>query len=783
MLYWPRPAASFEGSSMPYWFWSVLVIVLFLPVLSRVLLWMTILGLRFQQGAIRLASENEIPAEQRDLLRGADGLLAGQGFRFAGYAVQKDWIAGDPDTQYLAYYLHETTPCWAQVRAHGAPTPQAPFLIGYLSCFTNGKLLATRNLDPDLESVRLPYLENQFPFLASWDAAWNLHMERHSAQEAEARAERIPLEALIFLRNKGDGDTLDAMREKGRLVSAEGELQKPSLSGAWDMTRGSLRWQGPSAEAGQAWLKRPETYPLPHRVEAYSYFRQQRHSPRAGVLGKTLLVLASLGVYAFIGGKGQSWTDALVLLAVVFLHEMGHAVAMRAVGYRDVNIFFIPFFGAFASGKPTGAIAAWKEAVVLLAGPMPGLLLGAWLMTTVTTWLPSGAYQAGLMALVLNALNLLPFSPLDGGRLMELILFRKAPRIGQLFLGTSGLALLAMAFYLEQPILGAVGVVIAIAAAKTYPQAKLLAEWRKEATPGGNGGPDEATLDATGEPTVVAELFKRYRAETSMTFVQKAAQVKAILSGLHMRAPNPWGAAFLLLVYLGCWALPAHMLGLHRLLGLGMPVVLSRADLEPAELKVYNGFCEDDAVVDIFAIRIRDTLTLSVRAVSTDDTARLRGMIEPWFLPAREDPEDSLSRFAGWKRELRGGGWTRIGLRAPLWSFRGLDSSLGKDLVWPYGEDDEYHWEDLESDTLPPSDSALQAIAAYEKAVDSLRAVEAGIWRLWTKEKRADWVDAYARERLTRGDTLRCWKSRNPRVETRASEWTPALNQGRRAEI
>ncbi len=49
---------------------------------------------------------------------------------------------------------------------------------------------------------------------------------------------------------------------------------------------------------------------------------------------------------------------------------------MRACGYRDMSIFFIPFFGA-AIARSAKEMPVWKQAIVLLAGPMPGLFAAA----------------------------------------------------------------------------------------------------------------------------------------------------------------------------------------------------------------------------------------------------------------------------------------------------------------------------------------------------------------------------------------------------------------------
>ncbi|MCC6667714.1 MAG: hypothetical protein IT375_28470 [Polyangiaceae bacterium] len=48
--------------------------------------------------------------------------------------------------------------------------------------------------------------------------------------------------------------------------------------------------------------------------------------------GRVWLLLGTAVLFT-LGATGQSgWRNALVLLAVVLLHELGHFIAMRAVG-------------------------------------------------------------------------------------------------------------------------------------------------------------------------------------------------------------------------------------------------------------------------------------------------------------------------------------------------------------------------------------------------------------------------------------------------------------------
>src|SRR3989454_1058427 len=91
----------------------------------------------------------------------------------------------------------------------------------------------------------------------------------------------------------------------------------------------------------------------------------------AGVLKfKTLAtMLISIGAYAIEWG----WLFALGFVLLIFVHEMGHAVAMRIEGIPAGPPGFIPFVGAFVAmqGQPRDAAV---EARVAMAGPVGGSL-------------------------------------------------------------------------------------------------------------------------------------------------------------------------------------------------------------------------------------------------------------------------------------------------------------------------------------------------------------------------------------------------------------------------
>ncbi len=183
---------------------------------------------------------------------------------------------------------------------------------------------------------------------------------------------------------------------------------------------------------------------------------QLRSPPRPGVtslLFTVLLLVFVLGAFMDL----RSVTGVVLLIGAIVIHEAGHALGMRAFGFRDVQMFFVPFFGAAVSGRERGA-AAWKEAAVSLLGPVPGILLGFVLLFLVGARLiPTRiGFQLIGALLWLNAFNLLPLGFLDGGRFFERVLFSRHRLLEIGFQVIGSLALIGIAVFTRWWVLGVV---------------------------------------------------------------------------------------------------------------------------------------------------------------------------------------------------------------------------------------------------------------------------------------------------------------------------------------
>src|SRR4051812_19184556 len=133
--------------------------------------------------------------------------------------------------------------------------------------------------------------------------------------------------------------------------------------------------------------------------------------PKLKLLTTSGSMLVSVGAYALIWG----WRFAVGFVLLLFVHELGHVIQLRREGIEASAPLFIPFLGAVVGAKSLGDDAA-AEARVGLAGPVLGSLGAA--AVAVAAWATGSDL---LMALAftgffLNLFNLLPVTPLDGGR-------------------------------------------------------------------------------------------------------------------------------------------------------------------------------------------------------------------------------------------------------------------------------------------------------------------------------------------------------------------------------
>lgn len=128
-------------------------------------------------------------------------------------------------------------------------------------------------------------------------------------------------------------------------------------------------------------------------------------------------MLLSVLAYAWVS---RNWMVGVGIVAMIFIHEVGHVLAARRKGLPVTLPIFIPFLGAFIAMKKHPRDAE-TEAFIALGGPVLGAV-GA-----LAAFVLGVALQSATLLIVayigffLNLINLLPIHPLDGGRIVTAV--------------------------------------------------------------------------------------------------------------------------------------------------------------------------------------------------------------------------------------------------------------------------------------------------------------------------------------------------------------------------
>ena len=533
-----------------------------------IVVWLQLMRMRFGPGDMLPVDRAKMPADVAAILDPMDGRLAALGFAYEETDLAEPMLRGNAaQPVWIDVYVHAASGSHASVQIADSPEPG---------------LIAAVTFSTDYDQLTLMTENRRLHFLLPMPASCQLE-DAYATTLAEHWAFHCRRLATIVAGTVvNDLETLRQRHRALRLslfencrhvgfMRAAGEESRFTARGAWRFLRqvmaGNRRMAALPANA--------EVEDLELRVLADAH-AWQRHgnltksnvmSQRGKLLWFALSALA--GAAAF--GAMTSWTMLPVLLSVLLLHEFGHALAMRAVGYSGLSVLVLPFLGAVAIGRKDDA-GPWQKLAVLMAGPLPGLIL-AILCLRLSLSGPDH-YRVlttiGWLALSINLFNLLPFTPLDGGQIVETFLFSRRPRFRFAFFVGSTAALLAVAVSLTSIPLGAVALLLALAIPGAWRRMRLLAGV-EPTTPG---------------ETPVHALLKRLHASPNPStrwpsFALRMQTVRMLLPALSARAPSVAESLVGMTLYLTAIALP-----IASLWNTGLPqhafVSLTRASADVA---------------------------------------------------------------------------------------------------------------------------------------------------------------------------------------------------------
>lgn len=203
------------------------------------------------------------------------------------------------------------------------------------------------------------------------------------------------------------------------------------------------------------------------------------------------LIVASFEIRNRAGQfRSPAWNVAeyLTLFGIVLLHEFGHALACRQVGGVANRIMLWPLGGvAYVNPPPRPGALLWSIA----AGPLVNvvlvpLTLGLYMLCGMAGLdadapdLLDFLWAAAAMNLGLLLFNLLPIYPLDGGQIVQALLWFIVGRVWSLWIVSVlgllvGIGMISLALSAREFWLGLIAVFIAFRAWAGFQQACALA--------------------------------------------------------------------------------------------------------------------------------------------------------------------------------------------------------------------------------------------------------------------------------------------------------------------
>lgn len=444
-------------------------------------MWSRALRLKNKNITTQLIDESEIPASLNPVLQIGDEIMQRLSFQYLGTTVANTDIPF-----YFKIYQHLETNTFASVCQSVYANWPKPYMITFTSLLNDGRILSTGD---GQATTLLPapdhYIgeDNSFTDI---DEQWRAHQQflidltqgeetlPFALDEYLNYERQYAQEALAYRIKKGWCKAIDkdhyGYTAIGaiKIVRAITASEKKRNEIVKNISKQKLTSSVPTPISSQPLLSSPEPLPVSSPFSSGVALDQEAQLStdiavferdvaaesqlKWGWMGKTILFIVSVLGFGVSFGLTLSWQTLLILLGVLFIHELGHLTGMIMFGYRDRQILFVPLLGAVTTGTKDDA-TPMQKLIVYLLGPVPGIVLGyIALYLNITThqkiWM-----DIALLMLVINYLNLLPVLPLDGGRVIETLIFSRFPRAQMLLMLLSIGALALVGFSLGDKIL------------------------------------------------------------------------------------------------------------------------------------------------------------------------------------------------------------------------------------------------------------------------------------------------------------------------------------------
>lgn len=453
--------------------------------------------------------------------------LEGLGFCEPVYHVIED--AGTRTTVYWASFLHNSGKHFARILHRvwqQAQKSDRGLFPMFFTAFTDGTFLVSSAGKPDMAAPKTVSMIRLHG--AKVSKLWAAHETK----------ERLMTERLMISPIETREELLAATERHHVLVRD------------FHLARGVFRRRTPEeqskAEAFSQSVAQARALGLEHGEIVAELDKLQEQKPAWAPA--IWVLVGSLVMFLLAGAANWDWKFTLWIIPVLLFHEAGHWVAMRLFNYRNLRLFFIPFFGAAVSGQNWN-VAGWKKALVSLAGPLPGIALGTVLGVAGIVLHRSWLNQAALVLLLTNGFNLIPILPLDGGHVLQDLLFCRNRWLDGLFRILAIVGLVALGLLLGAKFLPYIAIPMAIALPVAFKLGKVTDEMRRQTLPEPELGQDR--IPTPTAQAIISAVRGAFPAKAAMSNKVVAQHTLIVFERLNAKPPGALATFSILLLHGG----------------------------------------------------------------------------------------------------------------------------------------------------------------------------------------------------------------------------------------
>ncbi|MEA5573325.1 metalloprotease [Calothrix sp. UHCC 0171] len=383
----------------------------------------------------KIESQDNIPQYLQEVFAVAIAEFNAIGFQQYGYLEVTSIVKNETPTleAFLYNYLHDT---YITLGIRYSAEVHHLFKIEFYTFFDDESLLLTTNSQADGILDETPSLIIRDAYMTDISTQWYLHQNALKKLANCKQISHVPPGKFTNVLQMHGRNYIDFLvrTQKLRRMTTENSF-KFNINTAWYLAK---KITNGVIQTSQLQKKQPKLttkfannsgikikIPVELEVEIFKRIEKQNQLIFDNNI-RALFLLFSFSLFIISYIQILEAHSLVIFALAIMLHEAGHVMAMKLCGYRDTSILFLPFLGAVATAREKYDATLAQSIFVLLAGPLPGLILGIYLgITSASFSNPVLIKEIARILISLNLINLMPIYPLDGGKIVNLLIFSK----------------------------------------------------------------------------------------------------------------------------------------------------------------------------------------------------------------------------------------------------------------------------------------------------------------------------------------------------------------------